>query len=211
MNSVTVLLIALLLAAVGAVWYLVSRYLRTASSLDSGKSSASELEAFIAAYRSGRVDPNSLQVEAQNGESVQSSPSQEAAPTTPAVAPAVTMAAPAVAASAPVAAGPPASRALLRPEVKLAYLSLRAGLRDHHVFPNIPLSDLAEGNMPGRTDLVVCAASFEIVAAIDVSTGPSASEPGREEFLRAAGIRHLHINVKAMPRPGELRGLLYPE
>jgi hypothetical protein len=194
MDVVTVLFLAFILGGAGIAWYLVHRYLRTTSKTDAGASS-SELEAFIAAYRSGRID-----AQAAAGAPV----------------PAVPRAAAARAAAAPAPATAESGKprrpgALLRPEVKLAYLSLRAGLRDHHVFPNVPIADLGHGDAPGRVDLIVSGPDFMTVAAIDVSAGAgaAANDTDKVAFLRAAGIRYLRLNARAMPKPDELKTLLY--
>jgi hypothetical protein len=192
MEFVTIMFVAFVLGGVGIAWYLVHRYLRTTSKAETGASSGAgtELEAFIAAYRSGRIDPQAL--------------GASAAPAHAASGPA------ALVPAAPAAPGKPKpAPALMRPEVKLAYLSLRAGLRDHHVFPNVLIADLGHGAAPGRIDLIVSGPDFVTVAAIDVSAGASADDPGKAAFLRAAGIRYLRLNARAMPKPGELHKLLY--
>ncbi len=189
MSFVTLLMVLFVAAGIGIAWYLVRRYQRTVSRLEDGGANAGELQALIAAYRTGRADPRAL---------------TEAAPA--AAAPA--RAAPsAPAASAPAAAAARSGKpgTLLRPEVKVAYLSLKAGLRDHHVFPNVPLTDLGQTESPARVDLLVCRPDFSVLAAIDVNLGDDA----KAAPLRAAGIRYLRFSTASMPKPAELRALLY--
>lgn len=209
MYVVTLMLVVMLIGGTCIVWYLVRRYMRQTSNsvLDSGSDAggANELSAFIAAYRSGRIDATELQAGA--------APASAAAPA-PISPPATDAAVAPRSNTAPAAHTPPPAKAstpgaLLRPEVKLAYLSLRTGLRDHHVFPRIPLSDLGCGNIDRHVDLVVCNSSFAVVAAIDVFNGPAASDPGKDGALRAAGIPYLRLNTRSMPRPADLRSLIY--
>ena len=98
---------------------------------------------------------------------------------------------------------------LLRPEVKLAYLTFRSGLRDHHVFPNIRLGDLGFGVAVSTIDLLVCDSEFKYVAAVDVYTGEKPDDVPKSMFLSRAGINHLLLSIKAMPKPAQLRELIY--
>lgn len=147
-----------------------------------------DLEAFIAAYRSGKVDPSQI-ASAETGAVPQASPSVLPERTSP-----------------QSASGP---AAFLRPEVKLAYLTIRAGLRDHHAFANVRLSDLGRGETSGRIDILVCNAQFVPVAAVDVSVAGAESEPAKTAFLREAGIRYLRFSARSMPRPADLQSLIY--
>ena len=159
------------------------------------EATGNELEAFIAAYREGKVDPTMLN-------SDDNSPDAALAMTVPAgdlVSP-------------PVAAKPaPTAGTLLRPEVKLAYLTFRSGLRDHHAFPNVRLTDLGFGTAVGTVDLLVCDAGFNYVAAIDVYSGEQPADIAKTNFLRNAGVRYLTLAANAMPRPAQLRDLVYGE
>jgi len=187
-----------------------------------------ELEAFISAYREGKIDPMLL---ATGDDGVDTALAAvrpaSAAPdeTTPAAAAALAaMGAPAAAATASAPAPAPATAApsraapaaaptapgmLLRPEVKLAYLTFRSGLRDHHVFPNVRLGDLGFGVAVGTVDLLVCNSEFKYVAAVDVYTGEKPDDVPKSMFLSRAGINHLPLSVKAMPKPAQLRELIY--
>lgn len=213
MGIATTIMVALFLCAIGVIWYLVQRYLRQSahSDMDLGDNAAgaNEISAFIAAYRSGRIDPETLQPAAPADGSLADTAVLPTARQTSAP-PISRIAVPgARTPPRPPSAKPAPAGALLRPEVKLAYLSLRAGLRDHHVFPNVPLVDLGTDDSDGRIDLIVCNPGFVIVAAIDVSVGPGASDTSKDSFLRSAGIRYLRFNTKAMPRPGDMRNLIY--
>ena len=104
---------------------------------------------------------------------------------------------------------PAAPSTLLRPDVKLAYLTFRSGLRDHHVFPNIRLGDLGFGVAVGTVDLLVCNSDFKYVAAVDVYTGEKPDDHPKSMFLSRAGINHLILSIKAMPKPAQLRELIY--
>lgn len=165
-----------------------------------------DLEAFIAAYRDGKVDPTML---ASGEDSVDTT--IDAVRPAPALSPADstgTRPAPAAASmtTAP-AVLPPGT--LLRPEVKLAYLTFRSGLRDHHVFANVRLGDLGFGTAVGVVDLLVCDGGFKYVAAIDVYTGEQPDDVPKSMFLRRAGVRYLTFSAKAMPKPSQLRDLVY--
>ncbi|HZP91765.1 MAG TPA: hypothetical protein VFB20_02620 [Burkholderiales bacterium] len=144
-----------------------------------------ELETFIAAYRAGKVDPATL----------------AGAAARPAVAPFLAPAQPVQRADR--------SAAFLRPEVKLAYLTFRSALRDHHVFINVQLADLGIATGAARVDVLVLDASFSPVAAADIHREPPPPETGKAGALRAAGIRYLRLSASAMPKPGEIHALIY--
>ena len=174
-----------------------------------------DLEAFISAYREGKIDPMLL---ATGDDGVDTALAAvrpaTAAPdeTTPAAAAALAaMGAPAAAQTAPepTTTAPIAPGTLLRPEVKLAYLTFRSGLRDHHVFPNVRLGDLGYGVAVGTVDLLVCDSEFKYVAAVDVYAGEKPDDLPKSLFLSRAGINHLLLSIKAMPKPAQLRELIY--
>jgi hypothetical protein len=158
---------------------------------------ATELEEFIAAYRRDKATG-------------QAQPS--AASAQPAAVPATT-------AGAAASAAVKARAAFLSGPAKLAFLVLKAGLPDHHVFANTRVSDLMDGptvpalaNLP--VDLVVCSKDLAIVAAVDLNTGQQAEtllEREKEQRLRAAGIRYLRFAPGAFPKPAEVRKLVYGE
>jgi len=132
-------------------------------------------------------------------------------------------------ASAPqaVAAVPPATTAaawksrqtFLAGGAKLGFLVLKAGLPDHHVFANTRLGEVVEvplGNamVNLRIDLLVCNKDLAIVAAVDVPVGPEGDTPmerEKEQRLRAAGIRYFRFAPRALPKPGDVRRVIYGE
>ncbi len=154
-----------------------------------------ELEEFIAAYRrdkaTGQTQPN-------------------AASAQPAAVPAV---------PATVTAAVKARAAFLSGPAKLAFLVLKAGLPDHHVFANTRVSDLMDGttvpalaNLP--IDLLVCSKDLAIVAAVDLNSGTQSDAllaREKEQRLRGAGIRYLRFAPGAFPKPAEVRRLIYGE
>jgi len=160
-----------------------------------------ELETFIAAYRDGKIDPTLL----TSGEKSVDAASVADRPG-PALSPA---AATTAAAASPAPAAPPPAGSLLRPEVKLAYLSFRSGLRDHHIFANVRLGDLGYGVAVGTVDLLVCDPAFKYVAAVDVFTGEQPEDLPKSMFLQRAGVKYLRFAAKAMPKPAQLNDLIY--
>lgn len=133
----------------------------------------------------------------------------------------VNQAAPEPASQTPAAAATPQTsviprRTLLSPSAKLAYLSVKAALPDHHVFANSRVMDaleVAAGHPLAalRIDIVVCGKDFHPLAAIDI--GPAAQggtpvELEKAQRLQAAGVRHLRFPPDAIPKPAELRTLI---
>ena len=184
-----------------------------------------EIEAFIAAYHSGKADPSDLLsgdkdvlqvVPAGTSDAESDSGAGDASESEPVVttAPAATTApapttVPAAAAHSAETGSP---STFLRPEVKLAYLTFRSGLRDHHIFANALLRDLGYGTaVVGKVDLLVCDSSFKYVALVDVHTDGPVEDIPKSVFLRRTGVKHLSISSKAMPKPGDLRDLIYGE
>ena len=157
---------------------------------------ATELEEFIAAYRrdkaTGQVQPNPTSA-------------QPAAPPAAATAAAATTAA--VKARAAFLSGP----------AKLAFLVLKAGLPDHHVFAHTRVSDLMEGtsvpalaNLP--IDLLVCSKELGIVAAVDLNNGMQSDAllaREKEQRLGSVGSRYLRFAPGAFPKPADVRKLIY--
>ena len=179
------------------------------SSKKETKGSREELDAFIAAYQREKVANPTAQQQ-------------------PSAAPVRTPAAATVAQPSSIRASANDSSpsqhwrsraSFLETPSKLAYLLLKAGLPDHHVFANTRLSDLVEtpagaplGNL--RVDLVVCTKELTIVAAIDIASNGAAQAPlqsDKTKCLDAAGIRHLRFAGNAFPKPAEIRQLIYPQ
>lgn len=187
----------LILCGALVVWFLYFRRIQEDAGLvDLPKKKnpgTNDLEQFIAAYRSGQVTAADLKA-GQPG---------------PAPAPAPVLQPP----PQPVATAAPAAAqtAFLRPEVKVAYLSLRTCLRDHHVFAHVRLADLGRGLASGRIDLLVCNARFDPIAAIDVVRNEPEADAGKLTFLRNTGLRYLQLPAARMPKPEELRGLVLAE
>lgn len=151
------------------------------------------LEEFIAAYRRGDV-----------------SAKEAGSAPLPAV--------PAPIASAPrePAALPPGRRdPFLSGATKLAYYVCRSGLRDHHVFAHVRVQALCTGKIDAslaesEIGLLVCNAGMSIVAAIDIAgVEQSATDAAKAEYLRSLGIRYLRLSAKSLPKPEDIRTLLY--
>lgn len=181
----------------------------------SNKEDDTEIEAFIAAYHSGQADPSDLlsgdkdvlQVVPAGTDESESEPAVATAP--PATTAPAPTTAPAAAANSAETGSP---STFLRPEVKLAYLIFRSGLRDHHIFANALLRDLGYGTaVVGKVDLLVCDSSFKYVALVDVHTDGPVEDIPKSAFLSRTGVKHLSLSSKAMPKPGELRALIYGE
>jgi len=155
-----------------------------------------ELEEFIAAYRRDKG----------TGQAQPSAASAQPATLHPPAAGAVV-----------AAAGVKARAAFLSGPAKLGFLVLKAGLPDHHVFAHTRVSDLVEGSNPSALanlpiDLLVCNKDLAIVAAVDLNTGTQSDAllvREKEQRLRAAGIRYLHFEPGALPKPAEMRKLIY--
>ena len=176
-----------------------------------------EIEAFIAAYHSGQADPSDLlsgdkdvlQVVPAGASDAES----EFEPVVTPVPPATPVPTPTTAPSAaPSSAETGSQSTFLRPEVKRAYLTFRSGLRDHHIFANALLRDLGYGTaVVGKVDLLICDSSFKYVALVDVHTDGPVEDIPKSVFLRRTGVKHLSLSSSAMPKPGELRALIYGE
>jgi len=178
------------------VWFKLYRDIVQSNSLDSLSSRKSRgggpnsLEEFIAAYRSGAV--------AADG-AVATTRASAATPDAPAV-------------TVPVRRDP-----FLGPAVKLGYYLCKTGLKDHHIFVHVQLAALAANSAGdaalarGSVDLVVCNPAMSVVAAIDM-IGPEGRAPDtpKADYLRSLGIRYLRLSAKTLPKPQEIRALLYP-
>ena len=175
-------------------------------------SGSNELEAFIAAYQRDKTVVLNGQSAAAAPATVIPSPPTAAAPVTP---PPATPPAPAPA-LAP--AGAKARAAFLAGPTKLAFLLLKAGLPDHHVFAHTRVADLIDAlTVPAlanlRVDLVVCTKELAIVAAVDLpNSAPTDALIEREkaQHLSTAGIRYVRLEPGKFPKPAEVRALIYP-
>ncbi len=130
-----------------------------------------------------------------------------------------------VAASAPTATATPDAPAVTVPirrdhflsgAAKVAFFICKAGLKDHHIFAHVQLAALSTTGVSeaalarASIDLLVCNAEMSPVAAIDV-IGPDGrvTDTLKVDYLRSLGIRYLRFTAKAMPKPEEIRALLY--
>ena len=160
-----------------------------------------EIEAFIAAYRSGQVKSS----DSLSGES-------DVARMVPANPPETGSATPVAAVASQSVTDVDKPGIFLRPEVKLAYLTFRSGLRNHHIFANVLLRDLGYGTaVVGKIDLLVCDSSFKYVALVDIQTNDPVEDLAKSVFLNRIGVKHLRLSSSAMPKPGELHRLIYGE
>jgi hypothetical protein len=140
-------------------------------------------------------------------------------------APEAAVASAAAPAAAPVPALKPRAAFLSGPN-KLLYLVLKAALPDHQIFANVRLSDAVQlAGQPAtpharaqlaqaRVDFLVCNKALAIVAYIDISDGNRADDVLKrqiEPFLNGSGVRYLRVPPTAIPRPAEVRALIYDE
>jgi len=156
------------------------------------------LESFVAAYRRGEV---SLKEDSK----------------APAATPAAVGTAPVP--QTPVAQPEPGHAGRREPflsgATKLAYYVCKSGLRDHHIFAHVPLQALSTGKLDAllagaQISLLVCNAGMSVVAAIDVtSDAAGAGDAAKVDCLRSLGIRYLKLSPKSLPKPGDIRTLIY--
>jgi len=169
-----------------------------------------EIEAFIAAYRRDKtVVLNAQPAAAAPAAAVPAAPALPVTPS-PAAAP--------VPAPALPPAGAKARGAFLAGPTKLAFLVLKAGLPDHHVFAHTRMADLVDAlTVPAlanlRIDLVVCTKELTVVAAVDLLNGAPTDaliESEKAQRLSTAGIRYVRLEPGKFPKPAEVRALIYP-
>ena len=99
---------------------------------------------------------------------------------------------------------------------KLAFFICKAGLKDHHIFAHVQLAALSTTEVSetalarASIDLLICNAEMSPVAAIDV-IGPDGrvTDTLKVDYLRSLGIRYLRLSAKTLPKPEEIRALLY--
>lgn len=177
------------------VWSKLHQSIVQSDSLDSpssrkpGGGGNTSLEEFIAAYRRGEVAAD---------DAIATAHTAAATPD----APAVTV--------------PVRRDRFLSGAVKLAFFLCKSGLKDHHVFAHVQLAALSAtgvsdtGLARASIDLLVCNAEMSAVAAIDV-IGPEARAPDapKADYLRSLGIRYLRLSTRSLPKPEEIRALLY--
>ena len=186
------------------------RYLRgesggllTGSKAREPRADATDLDAFVAAYRRDKAAAD---------RAVSAAPI--APPMTPTAAPE---------SAAPIDKGP---RTFLQGPAKVLYLVLRAALPDHHVFVYTRLIDVVkpigkpmtpQGRAQfaqSRMDFVVCNKELNIVAMLDISDGTRPDDPMKQQLrpqLAAAGIRYTRVAPNAIPKPADVKQLVYPQ
>jgi hypothetical protein len=167
------------------------------------KGDPASLEEFVAAYRRGEVSPPSGTTPTPAAPKI---PLQSSSPAAPASN------SPPVAPNAPLQVRNP----FLSPEVRLAYLLCRTGLRDHYVFPSLPLATLCvQGSIDATLsratiDLLICNPQMAPVAAIDIIGAQTPSpESAKVEFLKSLELRYLRLSAKSLPKPEAMHALLY--
>jgi hypothetical protein len=173
---------------------------------------SNDLEAFIAAYRRDKTVVGNGQAAAAAPAAAMPSPSAATIPVT--ASPATPLAPP----PAMSPGGAKARAAFLTGPTKLAFLVLKAGLPDHHVFAHTRMADLLDAlTVPAlanlRIDLVVCTKELTIVAAVDLPNGAPTDaliESEKAQRLGTAGIRYVRLEPGKFPKPAEVRGLIYP-
>lgn len=155
------------------------------------------LEDFIAAYKRGEVPIDA----------------PAAAPAKPA-ATAVPARAADPAAIAAATAAPVKHDAFVSGATKLAFLACKAGLRDHHVFAHVHLQAISSSPVDpalarSAVHLLICNAALAPVAAIDMIEGAAPPDAGKQEHFKALGIRYLRFSPKSLPRPDDVRAMIY--
>lgn len=159
---------------------------------NSAEASSEGLEAFLAAHRGGNAGLPAVAGSAQ------------LIPPPPGAAPAT------------VSPSGPSREAFVSGATKVAYLSFKSGLRDHHVFAHVAMTMLpGPGQMDpalarSTLDLLVCNAEMKPVAAIDIIGADAAPiDSARLLHLKACGVRYLRLSAKSLPKPEAVRALLY--
>lgn len=162
---------------------------------NSEEDSSDGIEAFLAAYRTGNAGLPATTPAA--GSAQVSPPRPGAAPTT-------------------VPRSVPPREAFVSGAVKVAYLSFKSGLRDHHVFAHVAMTMLPG---PGQIDpalsqatldLLVCNSEMKPVAAIDIIGADAAPvDSARLAHLKTCNVRYLRLTAKSLPKPEAVRALLY--
>lgn len=121
----------------------------------------------------------------------------------------------------------PRDRVLSAPQTLLYYL-LRTGVPDHVIFPRVSLSAVLEAG-PGlsgfareeqvrrigaiNVDFLVADKSMRPVTVVELSAlleggAAQADRESARERLAAAGVRHIEIDPRAMPRRDAIRALV---
>src|SRR5579859_2104646 len=181
-----------ILVVVFVVWY---RAYRDIKGDDGGlfskgngkpKTANNSIEEFLAAYKQGEVTV---------GPSPAPAAATAAAKLTPAPLAVPAAGQPAFAKRDPFVSG----------AIKLAYLSCKTGLRDHHIFAHVQLSMLSTGGAidpalaRAGVDLLICNSAMSMVAAIDLIDGENAPlNAAKADHLKALDIRYLRLSTKTL-------------
>ena len=209
MKYISVVFGLLILAGVIVVWFRTYKSIKgdrdVLSSGGTPNQKVNSLEEFIASYKRGEVTVQKTTV-----------PAAVASKANPVLPAGAIPAASAVPAGVPVETGRTKCEAFVSGATKLAYLTSKTGLRDHHIFAHVQLSALSTGGPLGEplshagVDLVICNAAMAPVAAVDLIDAAGGPAPAaKTEHLRTLGIRYLRLSVKSLPRPEEWHALLY--
>jgi hypothetical protein len=194
-------------------------------------SNASELEQFVAAYRREKML-------AGNGSAPSGSPAA-ASTSTPSISgspgpsgtlgPQSTSRTPGISstpATAPAVQTPVKVREVfLAGPAKVLFLVLRAGLPDHQIFAHTRLADVLQlSGQPttpqarahfaqGRIDFVVCNKNLSIIALIDLVDGARSDDALKralEPQFATGGVRYMRVASNAIPKPADVRQMVYP-
>lgn len=111
----------------------------------------------------------------------------------------------------PAVASAPASRPLLEGAHKLVYGLFKSVLPEYTVFPCVPLANVvpAAGTSGHILAVVVCRPDLSVVAAVDLVAAGAINPPVVAQALAGAGIRHLAIDPRALPRRDAVREFVH--
>lgn len=172
-----------------------------------------ELEQFIASHRGPPTPAAPAAQPMARAPRPSDSPPVVSRPVVPvpvAAPPSASIPAPVVA-SAPAVAISPARRPLLEGAHKLVYGLFKSVLPEYTVFACIPLAQVVPG--AGTTGhvlaVVVCRPDLSVVAAVDLVAAGAISPPVVAQTLAGAGIRHLAIDPRALPRREAVREFVH--
>jgi hypothetical protein len=182
-------------------------------------SDASELEQFVAAYRRERMlAGNGSATGGSAAAAPTSAPGTQGTSVTPGTS--------GTPATAPAVQTPVKVREVfLAGPAKILFLVLRAGLPDHHIFAHTRLADVLQlSGQPttpqarahfaqARIDFVVCNKNLSIVALIDLVDGArsdAALKRALEPQFATGGVRYMRVASNAIPKPVDVRQMVYP-
>jgi len=226
---IKLLLATALLIGTMVVMYRIQRRIKgdSGGSLFSGgeggkkkaSSDASELEQFVAAYRREKMLAGNHSATSGSAAAAPSStPGTQSTSVTPGTS--------GTPATAPAVQTPVKVREVfLAGPAKILFLVLRAGLPDHHIFAHTRLADVLQlSGQPttpqarahfaqGRIDFVVCNKNLSIVALIDLVDGARSDDALKralEPQFATGGVRYMRVASNAIPKPVDVRQMVYP-